>query len=121
MRNLRSKAGLYNLDVALSGLAWRCQRLAVLPCLDQQPVDGIGWSGPGKQEPLHLVAAGRSRTRWCPVSTPSTSTDRPSARARATIAWMITPPLEERPSAATKLLSILSLSSGKRCKYPRLE
>src|SRR5262245_49171121 len=59
MRNLRSKTGLYNLDVALSGLAWRCQRLAVLPCLDQQPVDGIGWSGPGKQEPLHLVAAGQ--------------------------------------------------------------
>ena len=77
-------------SIALAGAGFANRK----PCISSQP-------------------ASRSSTRCCSVSTPSTSTDTPSARPSATMAWMITPPFENWPSAATKLLSILSLSSGK--------
>ena len=111
----RRRRRLYKLIVTLSAPrptpAWACRPAGPLPAARRSRLAGAGLAN--RKPCISSQPASRSRTRWCSVSTPSTSTDRPSARPSATIAWMITPPLEERPSAATKLWSILSLSSGK--------
>jgi hypothetical protein len=68
-------------------------------------VDNSSWTGLGEGNPASRH--GRpGRSSPLVFSFNASPAQKGPARPSATIAWMITPPLDDRPSAATKLLSI---------------
>ena len=93
---------------------------ACLACASSRSIALAGAGLANRKPCISSQPASRSSTRCSSVSTPSTSTVRPSARPSATIAWMITPPLADWPSAATKLRSILSLSKRKALQIAQI-